>query len=755
MKFSQAFKDKILDPRPDFRLFTSVTFHLATAASVRELGFEDVPDYVSAAKPSSNKASTNSETASKKGTSAASKESSKPLPGASKKAQKGGEKTEKGDGSKFQAVSKSEQAVTGREPKKFSKSGKKALDDENGFTSDVIDLDDEGDVIMGNFGEFTDKLIEEDATERRNAKEAPKNMFTPVQMSVLSSGKNSSVHSTGSTSTGNGHSGSALFIPKKKPKPMSLRGIKGGPADKPPRSVLEAASKPGHEFQNDYEEVDLNGPETLIVVSPAKQGDIIETVNEIDVHQQPLSPPAFSKRATLGIADSRGHGTGLPPNDIQSKHSDATKLIPERVATPVFNKSLNSGESSTQSFNTSQERREAGAALQRCLNGIQTNFLERVETFQERKDAGAVLQGRHWPNQANLPEQAGNDTSEAVQLRTPPSPREGSFVSEATTEVADPKDIARAIAQFVPRTPKTAALTSPSSDFEQSQNSAPVADPSTPTHQHSDNSAVTGLGIHTASSENPDVFTSIEYTPNTTRGPAFLHSSSPALGGSALRDNQLRRDYQSESPTPSASRGRGIDRSRHRGSSVSKHSRRREPGNMDSIDARIHSPLVSGPAGHSFTSRNLSEKLPSPAHNHPSDSPFASVSPPPSFTKPALKRKAAPLGDEEEQHPRKCSALGPKEPPKRKAAALSDEKEQPQKFTMSSAKREAKREAEDINKRIADAQARLDAAKDKSNSLDEEEKAAFKVREMEEEAARLESENAEREVCRIIYMSIW
>ncbi|EHK96815.1 hypothetical protein M7I_7439 [Glarea lozoyensis 74030] len=71
----------------DFRLFTSVKFHLATPATLRGLGFEDVPEYQSASKAPAVQSTIGSEETAKQGR--------KPLPGAPEKAHKG-EKPEKG-----------------------------------------------------------------------------------------------------------------------------------------------------------------------------------------------------------------------------------------------------------------------------------------------------------------------------------------------------------------------------------------------------------------------------------------------------------------------------------------------------------------------------------------------------------------------------------------------------------------------------------------------------------------------------------
>jgi hypothetical protein len=728
-----------------------------------------VPDYISAPKTSTSKPSTTSETTSKKAPSAPSKDASNQLPGASKKVQKGGGKIDKGNSNKVQAASKSEKTAASREPKKLSQSGKRALDDGNRVTSGFIDLLTEDEDIMGEFDKANDRVLGENAARRANTKEATTlNKFTPINKSASASSQNNFIKAAETPSTGQNNlitaaetssaedseSESSLPLPMKKKRPISLRGIKGGPADKPPRSVFKAVMEAGPEANDDDKEDDMDVSETLIVESPSNssQREIVATANEDELHPRLFAPPASTRTATLDIADSR-HGTGLPPHDIYENMYADKKVIPQRVMTPAFNKSSNSKEYSMQSFNTSQERRDAGVALQGRPSVIQASFLARVEdntpafnkssnskpmqpfnVSQERRHSRAALQGHLRFIEANLLERAEGNDSVVIQLRTPPSPREGSTVSEASTEVGDPEDTLRAITQHVPRTPNTVSLSSPNVDSEKSQNMVSMA---TPFNQTLSNArTATGLGINVPLPETPTIKTSIEYTPNTARGSAYFSSGSPLL-----------RDYQSESPTPSAPRGRGIAGGGQRGSSFSTVARRRTP---EYISVPHPKPGLKRKASADKEEEQPPRKFSTPNHKEPQ------------------KRKLPVFSNEEEQPSREINAPNPKQSQKGKASALSDEGEEPSrkpnapnlkqsqkpKLSEQSSRKvslsSAKREAEDIQRRMTEAEVRLAAARAKSSSLDEEEKLAFKVKEIEEAAARLERENATREVCRTI-----
>jgi hypothetical protein len=136
---------------------------------------------------------------------------------------------------------------------------------------------------------------------------------------------------------------------------------------------------------------------------------------------------------------------------------------------------------------------------------------------------------------------------------------------------------------------------------------------------------------------------------------------------------------------------------------------------MGSLHERIHSPFASD------TSRPLpfglypSEELSAQVHYLPDDLHIGHVSPSLN-SKQVKKRKAATITDKDEDTQRKVSI-----PP-------------------------AKRETEGFKKRMADAQLRIDSAREESNKLDEEERLAFKIQEIEEAADRLERENEMRRV---------
>ncbi|KAF4626609.1 hypothetical protein G7Y89_g11549 [Cudoniella acicularis] len=406
----------------------------------------------------------------------------------------------------------------------------------------------------------------------------------------------------------------------------------------------------------------------------------------------PLTPPPSAQKPDT-------ENTTIEPltpaeHSLLTPHSDNGAPVTSGAAADLQASPLPDSQVSTQSFNNTQDRLEAMRALQA------------VESHLETSDLPST------PANPNPP-----------QLTT-----DLSTLSETSTEIITPEDIARLTQENTPGTPDTAP------SFHPPREMSPISSFTLPPRMidtikgNNKNTELVGLGLNldpivskTQDQASPTKPRTALPSSRPTKTTAIGSDASPKNETAEPSSNPARLGNKSGDPIPPISQGHSFSRPLpkvpSKATTTKKDSQARPSPKDASAQANLKVTKLGSPPK---TGQSSVNKATTKSVHFPSNS-----SEIPSFSQ-NQKRKADNITSSDSNDPKTTSPRKAANPP-------------------------ALRNSEEIQRRAAEAQARIAAAQKMKQKLEEETKAAEafaaereKVRRLEEEAANLERENAER-----------